>query len=47
MVDEATSALDSASELQVQQALDKLMEGRSTIVIAGRRFCVVSDCCNT
>ncbi|XP_068639940.1 ABC transporter B family member 13-like [Aristolochia californica] len=36
VLDEATSALDSASEKLVQQALDKLMEGRTTIVVAHR-----------
>lgn len=41
ILDEATSALDSASELQVQQALDKLMEGRTTIVIAHRYSTIV------
>jgi ATP-binding cassette subfamily B protein len=33
---EATSALDAQSERAVQQALEKLMEGRTTIVIAHR-----------
>jgi ATP-binding cassette, subfamily B, bacterial MsbA len=36
ILDEATSALDSESERQVQVALERLMEGRATIVIAHR-----------
>jgi subfamily B ATP-binding cassette protein MsbA len=36
VLDEATSALDNESERLVQQALDRLMENRTTLVIAHR-----------
>jgi subfamily B ATP-binding cassette protein MsbA len=51
LLDEATSSLDTASEIQVQNALSRLMEGRTTLVIAHRlstikhadTICVIDD----
>jgi ATP-binding cassette, subfamily B, bacterial len=51
VLDEATSALDSTSEREVQAALEGLMKGRSSLVIAHRlstvknadRICVMED----
>ena len=51
ILDEATSALDSESELLVQQALERLMKDRTTLVIAHRlstirnatQICVMSQ----
>ncbi len=36
ILDEATSALDNATELMIQQSLEKLCAGRTTIVVAHR-----------
>lgn len=36
ILDEATSALDTETELQIQKALNRLAEGRTTLVIAHR-----------
>jgi len=36
ILDEATSSLDTKSEVEVQEALENLMKGRTTLVIAHR-----------
>jgi ATP-binding cassette subfamily B protein len=36
VLDEATSSLDSVSEALIQDALDRLMEGRTTLIVAHR-----------
>ena len=41
ILDEATSALDTKSERLVQSALDRLMSGRTTIVIAHRLATII------
>ncbi|MDE3015432.1 MAG: ATP-binding cassette domain-containing protein [Pseudomonadota bacterium] len=41
LLDEATSALDSENELYIRQALEELMQGRTTFVIAHRLSTIV------
>ncbi len=36
LLDEATSNIDTRSEMQIQKGLDKLMEGRTSLIIAHR-----------
>jgi ABC-type multidrug transport system fused ATPase/permease subunit len=36
LLDEPTSALDTESEILVQEALDKVMDGRTTIIVTHR-----------
>ena len=42
LLDEATSALDTESEAQVQAALERLMQGRATLMIAHRLSTVMN-----
>ncbi|QLE87884.1 ATP-binding cassette domain-containing protein [Shewanella sp. Scap07] len=42
LLDEATSALDAVSELKVKQALDTLMVGKTTLIIAHRLATVIN-----
>jgi ATP-binding cassette subfamily B protein len=45
MLDEATSAVDTATELLVQRSLEKLLEGRTTFIVAHRLSTIMrADC---
>ena len=36
ILDEATSSIDTRTEMQIQSAFNKLMEGRTTFIVAHR-----------
>jgi ABC-type multidrug transport system fused ATPase/permease subunit len=42
IMDEATSSVDTATEKLIQQALDRLMQGRTSFVIAHRLSTIVN-----
>ena len=45
MLDEATSAVDTATELLVQESLEKLLQGRTTFIVAHRLSTILrADC---
>jgi ATP-binding cassette subfamily B protein len=45
MLDEATSAVDTATELLVQESLEKLLAGRTTFIVAHRLSTIMkADC---
>jgi ATP-binding cassette subfamily B protein len=45
LLDEATSSIDTVTEVKVQQSLEKLVQGRTTIVVAHRLSTIVkADC---
>lgn len=45
MLDEATSAVDTATEMLIQQSLEKLLEGRTTFIVAHRLSTIMrADC---
>jgi ABC-type multidrug transport system fused ATPase/permease subunit len=45
LLDEATSSIDTLTELRVQTALEKLVQGRTTVIVAHRLSTIVkADC---
>jgi ATP-binding cassette, subfamily B, bacterial len=45
MLDEATSAVDTATELLVQQSLERLLQGRTTFIVAHRLSTILNADC--
>jgi ATP-binding cassette subfamily B protein len=45
MLDEATSAVDTATEMEVQRSLEKLLAGRTTFVVAHRLSTIMAADC--
>ncbi|HEX3358452.1 MAG TPA: ABC transporter ATP-binding protein [Tepidisphaeraceae bacterium] len=45
MLDEATSAVDTATELLVQESLEKLLQGRTTFIVAHRLSTILNADC--
>ena len=43
MLDEATSSVDTATELLVQNSLEKLLAGRTTFIVAHRLSTIMHD----
>jgi ATP-binding cassette subfamily B protein len=45
MLDEATSAVDTGTEILVQRSLERLLEGRTTFIVAHRLSTIMkADC---
>jgi ATP-binding cassette subfamily B protein len=45
LLDEATSSIDTRTELKVQDAFDRMMEGRTSLVVAHRLSTIRSADC--
>src|SRR5207248_11330522 len=45
MLDEATSAVDTSTEMLVQESLEKLLEGRTTFIVAHRLSTILNADC--
>jgi ATP-binding cassette subfamily B protein len=45
MLDEATSAVDTGTEMMIQESLERLLEGRTTFIVAHRLSTIMrADC---